>query len=265
MAEVFLWNLTGSPTMSTDDPLYVQSIAKAFGLIEAFSIRSGPLSLKDLATISGMDRSSAQRMAFTLTALGYLEKDEGKSYSLGRKMLDRTFDYLSGNELIERATPILVDLQKEIGERVDLSIYDGTSLIFALRRQSRRVTFSATLVGRRIQTYASSGGRSILANLPEDEMNAILDASDLKEITPKTITDPKVIREKIEEARRSSYGLAVEETMLGEIGIGAAVLDRAGRPVGALHISGSLATWTTTDFCNRFAPLCIEAAKALQG
>lgn len=251
--------------MSIEDPLFVQSIAKAFSLIEAFSVRSGPLSLKDLAGISGMDRSSAQRMAFTLTALGYLEKDDGKSYSLGRKMLDRTFDYLSGNELIERATPILVDLQKEIGERVDLSINDGTSLIFALRRQSRRVTFSATLVGRRIPTYASSGGRSILASLPEEEAMSILQASDLKAITPKTITDPKAILEKIKHARESSYGMAIEETMLGEIGIGAAVLDRDGRPAGALHISGSLSTWTTEDFCNRFAPLCIEAAKALQG
>lgn len=251
--------------MTIDDPLYVQSLAKAFGLIEAFSVRSGPLTLKDLASISGLDRSSAQRMAFTLTALGYLEKDESKMYSLGRKMLDRTFDYLSGNELIQRATPILVDFQKEIGERVDLSLYDGTSLIFALRRQSRRVTFSATLVGRRINTYASSGGRSILANLPEDEMNAVLSASSLVPITPKTITDPEMIRAKVEEARRQSYGLAVEETQLGEIGIGAAVLDRDGRPLGAVHISGSLSTWTSEDFCNRFAPLCIEASKALQG
>lgn len=251
--------------MSTDDPLYVQSIAKAFSLIEAFAIRNGPLSLKDLATISGMDRSSAQRMAYTLTALGYLEKDEAKSYSLGRKMLDRTFDYLNGNELIERATPVLVDFQKEIGERVDLSLFDGTSLIFALRRQSRRVTFSATLVGRRIKTYASSGGRSILANLPTDEVDAILEASPPTLITPKTIINLDDIREKVNEARQNNYGLAVEETMLGEIGIGAAVLDRSGRPVGAVHISGSLSSWTTEDFCKRFAPLCMEAAKALQG
>lgn len=66
--------------MCKDDHLYVQSIAKAF------AVHRGPLSLKDLASISRMDGSSAQRMTFTLTALGclHLEKDEGKSYSLGR-------------------------------------------------------------------------------------------------------------------------------------------------------------------------------------
>lgn len=57
---------------------------------------------------------------------------------------------------------------------------------FALRRPSRR-----------IKTFASSGGRSILVNLSADEICVILEASTLAAITPKTITDPELIWKKV--------------------------------------------------------------------
>lgn len=255
-----------SSTSQEKNNLFVRSLAKGLALLEAFSGKPGPLSLNELAAYSSLDRSAAQRMAHTLVALGYLERGaSGRGYLLGNKCLDRTFDFLRSHPLIERATPILIDLQEEAGERVDLSLFDDLSIIYALRRQTKRQSYFATLVGRRMPTFSSSGGRAILANLSPAEADDIIARSALVPLTPKTITDPDRLREKIAEARANSYALAVEESLLGEIALGSAILDHDGRPVGAVHIAGSRSEWEPEDFARRFAPLAIGAARALHG
>lgn len=252
--------------MSKPDHLLVHSVAKCFGLLEAMGTRPGPLSLNELASCAGLDRSTAQRMAHTLTVLGYLEKGpNGRGYVLGKKILERTFDFLRSSPLIERATPILTDLQKETGERVDLSLFDDLWIIYALRRQTRRQTFFATLIGRRIPIYCSSGGRAIMSQLSDAAVDDILDRSPLVPVTPKTETDRERIKQKIVEARSQQYAMALEESLLGEIVLACAIVDHDHQPVAAVHIAGSCSEWNSDSFAQRFAPLAIEAARALSG
>ena len=250
--------------MSAPDHLFVQSVAKSMSVLEALGARPGPLSLNELAEQAGMDRSTAQRMAHTLATLGYLEKGpNGRGYVLGKKLLERTFDFLRGNPLMERATPVLADLQRQTGERVDLSLFDDLSIIYAMRRQSKRETFFATLVGRRIPTYCSSGGRAIMSFLSEEAVDDILDRSVLAPLTPKTVTDKAQIKLKVAEAKALNYGLSLEESLLGEIAVSSAILDHNNQPIAAVHIAGSCSEWNRESFTQRFAPLVIEAARAL--
>ncbi|MGB6009271.1 IclR family transcriptional regulator [Castellaniella sp.] len=246
--------------------LFVQSVAKSMGLLEAFAQRPGLLSLNELVDCTGLDRSAVQRMAYTLVVLGYMERGPGgRGYRLGKKCLDLSFDFLRGSPLVERASPVLIDLQKETGERVDLSLFDDLSIIYALRRQTKRQSFFSALIGRRMPTFSSSGGRAIMSYLRADEVDDILQRSSLAPLTPKTITDPDAIREKVAEARTDGYALALEESLLGEIVLASAIIDRKGRPIGAIHISGSCSEWSAPDFTHRFAPLAIAAARSLRG
>lgn len=252
--------------MRVEDPLFVQSLAKGFRLLEAFAQQPGELSLNQLAALSGLDRSTVQRMAHTLVSVGYLERgNNGRGYTLGKRILERTFDYLRSNPLLERASSVLIDLQKMSGERVDLSLFDDLSIIYAMRRQTKRQTFFATLVGRRIPTFSSSGGRAILSHLPEEEVDDILARSDLRPMTPKTITNPAVIKEKVQEARAMGYAVSLEENLLGEIVLASPILDYSLRPVAAVHISSSLSEWDPQSFTQKFGPLAIETARALKG
>ncbi|MGG4604803.1 IclR family transcriptional regulator [Paenalcaligenes sp. Me131] len=246
--------------------LFVQSVAKSMNLLEAFGQNPGVLSLNELVDFTGLDRSAVQRMAYTLVALGYMERGVGgRGYRLGTKCLDLSFDFLRGHPLIERASPILIDLQNETGERVDLSLFDDLSIIYALRRQTKRQTFFSGLNGRRLPTFCTSGGRAVMSCLAPDEVDDILQRSSLEPLTPKTITDADIIREKVNAARTDGYSLALEESVLGEIVLASAIVNRKGRPIGAVHISGSRAEWSEPEFVQRFAPLAISAARSLRG
>ena len=249
-----------------ESSLFLQSVARALSVLEAFGSNPRPLSLAELAAATGLDKSAAQRIAHTLQQLGYLERDAARDGLVpGRRLLDRGFDYLRMNPLIERATPILFELRRNTGERVDLSLFDGTTSVYALRLQSKRETFFATLHGRRLPIFCSSGGRAMLAALPVDEARAILEACDRRPVTQRTLTDIDLLQEAIAQAREDGYALVLEQTLLGEIALSAAVCDNQGRPVAAIHVAGSLSEWREPDFRQRIAPLAIEAARALSG
>jgi DNA-binding IclR family transcriptional regulator len=250
---------------AVDERLFLQSVARALDVLEAFAEAPQIKSLGEIAAATGLNKSAAQRIGLTLLARGYLERADDGGLTLGKRLLDRSFDYLRSNPVIVRATPILIELRKRVGERVDLSLLDDTSTIHAIRMQSKRETFYATLPGRRIPTFASSGGRACLARLPDEMVDDILRRSDRKPLTPKTLTKIPGIWQKIRETRADGYSYASEEALIGEIVLSACVLDARQQPIGAVHIAGSLSEWTVTEFRKRFAPLAVEAARAISG
>ncbi|WP_083206344.1 IclR family transcriptional regulator [Stappia indica] len=254
----------GTPEEQARDPLFVRSIARAADVMAAFHKCDAPLSLAEIAAAAGMGKSTAQRFVHTLRQLGYIERDPtDRGFVPGLRLLDHSLDYLRLNPLVERATPILLELRRNVRERVDLSLLDDLRVVYAARNQSKRETFFATLVGHSVPTFCASGGRAMLALLSDAEVEDILARSDLKPITVKTITDPDAIREKVREARELGYALALEEVVPGEIAIGVAITGPDGRPVAAIHVAGSLSEWQPEDFAQRFAPLAQSAARAI--
>ncbi|MFC4166257.1 IclR family transcriptional regulator [Teichococcus aestuarii] len=251
----------------TPDPrLYVQAVERAMRVLEVFGHDPRPLSLAEIAAAVGIDKSGAQRLCHTLRHLGYLEADPGgQGLRPGLRLMDRSFDFLRMHPLVERATPALMELRRATQERVDLSLPDDLSIVYAVRLQSKRETFFATLVGRRLPAFCSSGGRAMMAALPDAVVEDILARSDRRPLTPRTIIALPALRAKIAEARTDGYALACEEGLLGEIVLAAAVRDRQGRPVAAIHIAASLSEWEEADFRRRMAPLAMEAARALSG
>lgn len=247
-----------------DNPLFVNALAKGMEILRAFTGASRYLSLTEIALRSGLDKSTAQRMTHTMYQLGYLEKcADTRRYALGRQLLDFSFQYVRTNPLVEVATPHLIELRRDCEERVDLSLFDRTTLVYVIRLQSKREKFYTTLVGRRMPVFCSAGGRAMLSRLPEDEALEIVLASARTPLTPHSITDVDVIMAKIAAARKDGYAMAVQESIVGELTLGAAVIDGNGRPAGAVHIAASLHEWESDKFATRMLPGLLKTVDVL--
>jgi DNA-binding IclR family transcriptional regulator len=220
------------------DALYVASIEKGMRVLAAFSSGQQFMSLREIAEACGTDKSTAQRFTHTLAKLGYLEKcPRTKRFALGKKVLELAFQYLRANALVEAASPVLIELQRSCGERVNLSLFDDLSIIYAIRQSSKREYYFSSLIGRRMPIFCTSGGRAMMALLPKAGVSDILRRSKLQPLTPRTIFDAPRIRAKIAEARTRGYALTVEETVMGELVVGAAITDSEGHPAAAIHIA----------------------------
>ncbi|MDJ0390750.1 IclR family transcriptional regulator [Roseomonas sp. E05] len=247
-----------------EDALLVGSVEKAFRVLHAVREGPGAMSLSEIAAASGLDKSAAQRFSHTLWRLGYLEKDERtRRFSLGRQALETAFHYLRTTPLVEVAMPVVAELRRSCGERVSMSLWEDTSLIYVIRQQSRREYFWSSLVGRRVPLVSTAGGRAILASLAAEEAEALVRRATPAALTPRTLTDPAAILEQVRQARAQGYAMATEEVSAGEVTLGAAITRADGRPVAALHIAGSLSEWKPEAFAASFAPLLLEAAQGL--
>lgn len=253
-----------APSSENDDPLFIQSLARGMTVLEAFRHAEGPLTLAQIAARTGLTRSAAQRLVHTFRKLGYLTlSEDGRGFRPDLPILDLTHDYLRLNPLVRRASPVLLELRRNVRERVDLSLFDGRRMVYAARMQSKRETFFATLVGNSVPTACTSGGWAVLAMLPDAEVGAILDDHPIPQITPRTLTDPAAIRHQIALTRENGHALAIEQILMGEVALGVAIPDADGRPIAAIHIAASLSEWAPEDFRRRVAPLAAEAVRSI--
>jgi DNA-binding IclR family transcriptional regulator len=253
----------GAGPAGKTDRLFVESLARGFAVLEGFAQAPGPMSLSQIAAAAGIDKSAAQRLTHTLVALGYLEKSSGGLVP-GRRLLERSFDYLRATPLVNRAIPILAELRRTVQERVDLSLFDDLTMLYLVRMQSKRDTFFAHLIGRRVPTFCTSGGRAVLSHLPQDRVMDILTRSDRRKLTPRTTIEIDEILKRIAEVRETGYSMAIEEVLVGEVAVGAAVLDPSGMPIAAIHVAGSLGEWKPEEFVQRVGPLVTAAAHGLR-
>ena len=217
--------------------LFVHSLRKGFEVLEAFKADHS-LSLQEVANRTGLDKSTTQRMTHTLLEMGYLvQAPSTRRYELSPKVLELSFEFLRNHPLMERATPILIDLRRQCDERVDLSILFRDQLTYIQRHQSQRAFFYTTLIGRRIPLYCSAGGRSVLAALPADEARTLLEREERLPLTRFTKTEFDVVWTEIETVRSQGWAVAVSEVIENETVFAAALKDAVGRPIGAVHVA----------------------------
>ncbi len=235
-------------------------------VLTAFNGKQPRLSLSQIASRTGLDLSAAQRFTYTLSGLGYLIKDPfTKTYALAPKMLDFSYYYLASNELVNRAAPYLRQLSHETEETTNITVLEGTDIVFTLRIVSRHVLNPQVITGSRLPAYCTAPGLAILANLPQGDAQAILEKSDLVAHTPHTVTDPGKIMERLSAIRRQGYSHTEDEYYLGDISTAAAILDAHGHPIGAVNVAVSRTRWHGIEDQKRISNLVIAASAAISG
>ena len=244
--------------------LFVNSVEKAMTVLKAFDASRPRLTLSQIAGLTDMDLSGAQRFTYTLVNLGYLRKDEEtKTYSLSPQVFDLSYHYLSSNELVNRAAPYVQQLSIQTGETANVTVLHGSDIVFVYRIASPQVLISTLNVGARMPAYCAAPGLAMLAHLPEEEVDAILAASELVKHTPHTVVQPRAIKQRLAEIRTAGYAHTEEEYFLGDISTAAAVLDRRGRVLGAVNVAVAKPRWNGAADERRIADLVISTASAL--
>lgn len=253
-----------APSSPADDPLFVNSLAKGFAVLHAFGESRRALGLTEIARLSGLNMSAAQRFTHTLHALGYLAREpNSRRYRLSPRLLDLSFLYQRASGLAEIATPHLVALGEASDETVQLVELDGAEVVYIARMPRHQVRNPAAVVGARMPATCTSSGRAMLARLPEAEAAAIVAASEPRALTPETVTDRKALLRRIAQARRDGYCIVERECWMSELSVAAPILDGAGRPVAAVGVPVAARKWSGAQVARRLAPLVIETARAI--
>lgn len=248
----------------SESRLFNTSLSRGLTVLLAFAHGKREMNLRELSEATGLTKSAIQRFTFTLEALGFLLKSpDNKKYSLSPKCLALGYGYLQSNPLIDLANAYLADLNRKCEETVNLSVPDGTDMVYVARFPSQKHVAIHMPVGRRLPMYCTAAGRAYLSALPPAEVDELLEASTLTTYTPNTLTDKSQILAVIDEARRDGYSWANQEFFRGDINLGVAIKNAHGRPVGAINISLPTSRWSLESGRQQIAPVLLETIRAI--
>lgn len=225
--------------------LFIGSTEKTFRVLHAFDGPSRHLTLGDIARVADLDRSATQRVVHTLEELGYLYRvPETRNYGLTSKVLQFSYNYIRANELVDKASPYLLEISRQIGETTNLQELDGTEIVFVARFPGRHLVNVDIVVGARLPAMFTASGIAILSRLPEAQVKRILAQTRLEPMTPYTEINPKKLLERISLATRRGYAIVENETVLGDIAVAAPITDHGGTAVAAINIAVPTSRWS---------------------
>lgn len=158
----------------------VQSVERAFSILETFDEQHPSRTAADIAATSGLARPTTYRMLQTLRRLGYVRSVDGR-FEVTPRVLNLAAGYLGRESLAARAQPVLDALSERLGEHVALGVLDGDDVIAVAASNSPQSRYLAVAVqvGQRLPAERTSLGRILLAHTasrPDDEAQAIRQA-----------------------------------------------------------------------------------------
>ena len=246
------------------DRLYVGSVEKAFMVLEAFKSDLSDLSLNEIISRTGLNKSAAQRFTHTLQCLGYLNKDSSsRRYSISKKVLKSANSFLSVDALVNRAMPNVIEIRRKLNMRIGVGCLNDINAMYLIPLQSNRAAFRTAHPGFEVPLFCTSTGRTLLAYLNKDEAKKILENSDRKQYTPFTITDIDKLMMEIDLVHQNGYCITEQELVMADINIAVPIFNSRGQAIATVTASGSNSHWSKKDLVTKVASLMIETASAI--
>jgi IclR family pca regulon transcriptional regulator len=159
-------------------------------------------------------------------------------------------------------------LWSELVERV-LSLLgrglDGIDIVYVARVPTAARIMSINLgIGTRLPAFATSMGRVLLADLPQEQVERLLEqASPLAKYTAKTVTEPPALLREIDAVRRQGWAMVDQELETGLRSIAAPIVDGSGRSIAALNIGTHASRWPIQKLTQEVVPLLKQTAGAI--
>jgi IclR family acetate operon transcriptional repressor len=253
-------NQTGLGSEVTDNPRRgtVQSVERAFELLECLADAGGEAGLIQLSIATGLPVPTIHRLLRTLVSTGYVRQEESRRYALGPKLIhlgDRA------QQLIGRwVRPHLAALVKAIGETANLATLDGNMVVYVAQVPSAHSMRMFTEVGRRVLPHCTGVGKAILAYQPDLAVLELLSHTGMPAQTARTITDPSEFLAALREIRGRGYALDDGEQELGVRCVAVPVLQSSAR--FGISISGPDSRMTD-EVIAAAVPLLQKAAAGL--
>jgi DNA-binding IclR family transcriptional regulator len=233
----------------------LQSVERALRILLSFETEVQEASVSELAAMLGVHKSTASRLAATLSAHGMLERAPGSErFRLGPELGRLGMLAVGGRDLIEAARSSMAGLAGVTGETVTLAVRDGAEMASVAQVDSRYVVGVQKWVGRRTPLHCTSDGKVMLAfgeiGLPEGPLEAR---------TNHTIISPAALERQLAQIRERGWATALGELEEGLNGVAVPVFDAGRRCVAGLSVSGP-SYRVTPDHLPPLARHCVEAA-----
>lgn len=247
--------------MGTPPAYTIDALGRGLQVLALFTQDTPTLSQAEIVERLGFNKSMVFRILTTLETLGYLERHpQTKRYRPGLKVLQLGFTALNNMEVRQVAKLHLEHLAQSTDETASLAVLDGLHIVYIDRMRNRAIVGVLLGVGSRIAAHSTSLGKVLLAELPTETLNDLLDRATLDAFTPHTIVDRAALLEELATIRAQGYAVSDEELAIGLRGVSAPIRDHTQRAVAAINVSGPVSTISRERLEQQIRPAVVETA-----
>lgn len=247
--------------MNTDKTniLGVQSVAKAFEILEILSEQQTLTDLPNLADKVAMTRNKTYRTLATLMETGLVDRDpQTGCYQLGISSIALAQKMLKHSSFISLAHPIMENLAKRHDEAVYMTVLRGDEVVFLDMVDCDQPIKAMSFVGEKFPFFTNAAGKVIKA-LETRELPDWL--SQKRRGRAQQVPNPEKLASELLEIR-SNGGVAIDNGGLGEgiSSVAVAVKDYAGKVIGAITLLAPSFRMMRERIENEIVPSLIEGA-----
>ena len=249
---------------SLTSPYYVESLARGLSVLSAFSEERPVLSLTDISQRLQINKTTTFRLLSTLESLGYLQRDpQTKLYRPALEILRLGFVVLSGLEVKQVAAPFLRGLVDEVEETVNLAVLDHHEVVYIDRVGSKHMLNVYRPIGSRLPVYCTSTGKSLLAFLPPEQLEAALTATVWERRTETTVTTPEALKEQLALVRNRGFADSNGEMIPELRAVAAPIRQHDGQVVATVNISVPSHRVSHEELIGKFGSKVLETAQQI--
>lgn len=237
----------------------VTAVVRAFRVLEAVAERN-QIGLSDLSRMLAVHKSTLYRFLATMCDLGYLRKlPNSEEYSLTLRLFHVGSAALDRIDVVQESRAPMEWLAEQTGETVHLAMRDSSSIVYLNKIDSSHTLRMYSRIGKHAPLYCTGLGKALLAWLPEEKVQSVLQEQSFHRYTDTTITDFEALLDELKAIRERGYSTDQEEHEAGIRCAAAPIFDASGEPSAALSVS-----WPTMradgEPARRWGALVREAA-----
>jgi len=229
-------DIAGAIRLPAGNPSLMSSVGRAIAVVDLLA-RRGALGVRALATALDLPVGSVHRLLQELAAEKVVEQTANTTWALSYRLLEIVDLQFDNVEIPRLVRPFVEDLAKLSGETVNLNILSGDDCVCIDKLRGNENMQLDWRIGSRGPLHCGGSAKAMLAWLvPEEQARTI--AGPLHRYNEHTITDPDLLLAELARIRARGYSIDAQEIVMGVWCVGVPILDRAGRPVAALSVSG---------------------------
>lgn len=214
----------------------VKSVETAFRILDALKDLDGA-GVSELAAHLDIPKSTIHNYLSTLVQEEYVVKN-GSSYHVGIRFLEYGAYARVQLAIYEIAIPEVNELATTTGELANLMVEEHGRGSYLHRARGDKAVQVEAHVGTRVPLHGTALGKAIIAHLPRERVDEIVDRHGLPASTTNTITDRETLDDELTQIREEGLAFDDEERIAGLRCVAAPILSKNDRVLGAISVSG---------------------------
>ena len=243
----------------------IPNLWRAIDLLEYLSDNPERQTISEIAEALKLPTNSVFRILRTLTARGYVVQKH-KRYEISNKLFALAAKAIAEETLFEKMTPVMRELRDELKETILLGKITGEQGVILEQVPGLHPVKVIVEVGYNFPLHCSAPAKAIMAFLPEDERNALLDSCSFEKLTENTITDRESFLRELDKVAEDGFAYDMEEADADVRCVSAPIMNIKGYPVAALWFTGPVSR-LSVQRCAEYAEIikkcCVEASQSI--